>query len=79
VADTLRRSPRTPNYILREEFSFSRKGDKCVLPSGAFVRPVNDDYVPKHVMEAHHRWNDYVYCYTRYGFVQIPANLLIEV
>lgn len=78
---------KTPDYILKEEYSYpSGKGashDLKVLKAGAFVRPIEQRYVPKHVLEDE-RWRWFspkleVFVYTSQGIVVVPKNIIREV
>lgn len=75
---------KTPNYALKEEYSIVYDiHDVKVLPKGTFVRPVQYEYIPKHVIE-NPMWRFFnkereVFCYTRYGFAAIPLSSLREV
>lgn len=75
--------PRTPNYQLKEPWAWSTSGnhhDTRTLPQGAFVRPIEATYVPKHILEAHEGYNPSkeVFVYCRYGIILIPKNILRE-
>lgn len=73
---------RSPNYILRDAYRIDYLGDLVELPAGTFVRPIHIDYVPKHVMEERrHRYfspTTETFCYTRFGIVAIPNELIKE-
>ncbi len=74
----------TPDFILMTEFSWSMGAhDTRTLPAGAFVKPCELCYVPKHVIESErHRFFDKekdVFCYTHYGFTAIPKKLIRRV
>ncbi len=74
---------RTPNYCLKSAHTYSVGSmDTRVIEAGTFVRPVEEPYVPKHVMEDK-RWSHYdksrhVFIYYRYGFVLVPKDLVRE-
>lgn len=76
-------SIKTTNYALTEPFSYQEgRYDTKTLPAGAFVRPIELVYVPKHVIEDS-RWSSFnkktdVFCYCRWGVIPIPRNLLRE-
>lgn len=68
---------RTPNYVLTQEYEG--------LPSGAYVKIVHEDYVPK---ETKQHWKsktawlggtDDIWCHTGKGLMPIPARMLREV
>lgn len=78
---------KTPNYVLKEEHKYpSAKGsmhDLKVLPIGSFVRPIEPQYVPKHVIDDE-RWRWFapkveVFAYTSQGIIVIPRNIIREV
>jgi hypothetical protein len=70
-------------YVLKEEFIIGRSLDSKTLPAGSFVKPMNISYLPKHCLQASsHLYFDaytHVYCYTHYGFLPIPKNIIVEV
>ncbi len=72
---------KTPDYKLNEDFSFGPMNDQRTLPAGSFVRPVEDRYVPKHLLDdktqAHNPKLDW-WCYSRYGFLSIPRNKIFR-
>lgn len=74
---------RTPNYVLNAYYSFNiTNRDIVALPEGAFVRPISEEYLPKHILEgkgyADYKSSGYIYCYTRYGIHPIPSQFLRE-
>ena len=78
---------KTPNYILKEELKYpSERGamhDLKTLPAGSFVRPIQPQYIPKHVLEDE-RWRWFTpstdtFAYTSQGIVMIPKNIIREV
>lgn len=76
-------SVKTPNYILSEDVSIDRSiYDDKTLKAGTFVRPIEVQYVPKHVLEnpryAFVDQEKEVFCYTRYGIVPIPRKYIRE-
>lgn len=74
----------TPNYILDEDFVYYDDNRNAqTIQAGEFVRPINIEYVPKHVLEDG-RWWGYnketdVFCYTRFGMLLIPKKLIVRV
>lgn len=67
---------KTPDYVLTEDVVHSSGPyDTKTLPTGAFVRPIELCYVPKHITE--HNDNRMfkaefqAYCYTRFGIIAI--------
>jgi hypothetical protein len=72
----------TPNFVLMSEYRpyMGSSSDPVVLPAGAFVRPIDLKYVPKHVIEDR-RWSSFnekteVFCYTRVGIIPIPIDAM---
>lgn len=74
---------KTPTYALIAPHHVKCRSDYIVLSEGTFVRPLSLEYVPQHVLED--RNNLYVdktkevFCYTRYGIVPIPRDIIKEV
>jgi hypothetical protein len=78
-------SIKTPNFVITQMFVWcpNRLAKTIELPAGSFVRPIEYQYVPKHVTEAP-VWQDFdknreVFCYTRFGIIALPKNILREV
>jgi hypothetical protein len=72
---------KTPDYILIAEYNYVNDNlDHLILPAGAFVRPIEECYVPKHVKDRKiNAWFNgalEVYCYTRQGIIAIPWDQL---
>lgn len=75
----------TPNYCLVSEYRIVQGAavvDAKILPAGTFVRPIDYYYVPLHVREDK-RWAFFdrdkeVFCFTRWGIVPIPRDLIRE-
>ena len=75
----------TPNYVLNQRVEH-RNGftDSFILEAGAFVRPIDERWVPKHVLEDP-RWQDkykkalHIFCYTHYGIIMVPRDALRQV
>lgn len=67
---------KTPNFVLTEEHNCATSGDSRMLPAGAFIRPIELIYLPRHITEAdRHRYyspQSDIYAYTRYGIICIP-------
>lgn len=75
-------SPRTPNYILTEDFRLQMgMFDTKEIPEGTFVRPIKLEYVPKHVTEKYKYFDKTheIYVYSRYGIFPVPKALIREV
>lgn len=74
---------RTPNYRLKIPVTISYGiYDIKTLPSGSFVRPISEQYVPQHILDDP-RWEDAdlstdVFCYTKIGIVLIPKRDILE-
>jgi hypothetical protein len=75
-------SVKTPNYMLTEEVRFINYGETKTIPKGAFVRPIELKYVPKHVLDSPNNrfFNSAteVFAFTRYGIVAIPKSSIRE-
>lgn len=69
----------TPNYMLNAPYSFEcgqNAYDTKTLPEGTFVRPIEIQYVPAHILD-NKRWRSFnsskeIFCYTHYGIIPIP-------
>jgi len=78
-------SVKTPNYCLTEDFTYYPNGwggEGRTLPAGAWVKPIQLDYVPKHVKEDE-RWKDFnkdkeVFVYCRFGIIALPKHIVVE-
>lgn len=74
---------RTPSHVLKEAHRFDWRGEYKELPQGAFVRPIEYQYIPKEVLEDRQfsmfNLTIDVFCYTRYGIIPIPKHKLREV
>jgi hypothetical protein len=74
----------TPNYVLMEDYQINLDAhDIKVLPQGTFARPIEYQYVPKHVVE-NPLWRYYnkdrdVFVYCRAGIVLVPKKILRQV
>ncbi len=74
---------RSPNYRMKRAYMYSMGSyDTRTIDSGAYVRPVEFDYVPAHIKEDK-RWSNFdktqhVFIYTRHGFVMIPREYLVD-
>lgn len=68
------------NYVLMEDFNFNRLGDANVLPAGAFVMPIEAQYLPRHIKDStDYRWYDpqvSAFCYCHAGIILIPLSLI---
>lgn len=73
---------RAPHFTLSDAVKvYIGYGEPLELPQGAFVRPIDERYVPKHILEdtTRLRSNDEVFCYTRYGIIPILKSMIREV
>lgn len=76
-------SGRTPNFITTEDVVIKFGAyDTKTLPKGAFVKPLDLSYVPKHILEDK-KWVDFnknydIFVYCRYGIVAISAKIVKE-
>lgn len=76
---------KTPDYVMSEEYSYRYHwhSDPMVFSVGMFIRPIEIQYVPKHVTERE-TINKFdkdkeVYCFSRYGIYPIPLKLIRRV
>ena len=75
---------KTPDYVLTDPVELpDGRGGSIKLEQGAFVRPVEYAYVPKHVKDDE-RWtrfsiDTYLYCYTPKGFMPIDKSIVRKV
>ena len=74
---------KTPNYALTEAHYIPMGSlDAKTLPAGSFVRPIETRYVPAHVLESKlgKTFDEKleIMCYTRFGIVPIPKNIIRE-
>lgn len=66
------------------DFTFSPPlggfGNTINIPSGSFVKPIEDRWVPKHILDDPYRQRqpNEIYCYTRFGIYPIPKDALEE-
>lgn len=75
---------KTPNYVLTAAHTYHfGPHDTKVFDAGTFVRPIEKRWLPKHVLEhKDNRWVDHsreVFCYTRWGILLLPRNILRQV
>lgn len=76
-------SGRAPNYRLKNAYKIpSKDAEAPTLPERTYVRPINFEYVPKHVLDdPQWRWYsefEYTFCHTKYGIMPIPTSYLEE-
>lgn len=70
-------SARTPNYQLMQPVTVRHgKGPNpdTLLEAGSFVRPIEKDYLPKHIAEKFAKeWMnpEYVFVYTYFGIIPV--------
>lgn len=75
---------KTPDYVLTEQLVYHMGAhDTRVLEPGTFMRPIEIQYVPKHVI-GDERWRFYdkdrdIFCYCRYGIVMVKRSALRQV
>lgn len=76
---------RTPDYVLTEPFT-DYKGsnqDNKILPAGAFVRPIEFQYLPDHIRKNRDYVNmdkeKYVFCHSSIGMILVPRKQLRSV
>lgn len=74
---------KVPTYILKEPYRFGPLHDMKEMPQGSFIRPIELCYVPKHCFSGpaatYYSKERDVFCYTHYGIIPIPKNLVVEV
>jgi hypothetical protein len=74
-------SMRTPNYVTNEVIRISNgRQDEKIIPIGAFVRPIEWQYVPVHIKE---KWPEFkkdteIFVYTRFGIVPVNRTSIRE-
>ncbi len=71
---------KTPNYITTQEITLDfGPQDRRIIPAGSSVRPVEETYLPAHVME---KWKSVpagkVFVYCRYGFWPVLRDQIRE-
>ena len=72
----------TPDYILTQDYHhYISPHDTRILKAGSFVRPIQFCYLPAHITENRdNQWikysNDKMFCFTYYGMIAIPKDLL---
>ena len=74
-------SVKVPNHALTEAYSYAvGNQDTRTLPQNAYVCPIDPYYLPRHLKEsseyAFFNAETHVYCYTRYGLIPIPKNIV---
>lgn len=73
----------TPNFVLTEEWRVSLGlGKDKVLPVGAFVRPIEDIYLPTHIKESQaYKWlsENEIFVFSSYGIICIPKKIMRKV
>jgi len=75
---------RTPEYVIDKEYTiYSGIARDKVLPAGAFVKPIDPYWLPKHIKDSNEfKWANpktEQFCYTHFGIVLIPLNLIRRV
>lgn len=75
---------KTPDYVLSEKYTYSNGADTITLDKGMFVRPIKQDYLPRHILadktwQPYLRSPSYVFCYTRYGIIPVTKNIVERV
>lgn len=73
---------RSPNFILSMPLQITHRGSSVTLPYGTFIRPINDEYVPRHVFDKpENKWYNsetHLFAYTWFGIIQIPKDAVKE-
>lgn len=68
---------RTPDYVMVEDY-VPPAGQEKMVPKGAFIRPVDWYYLPRHIKDANDysyyltNRDEYCYCFTRHGLMVVP-------
>ena len=72
----------TPDYVLTEDYNhYVGPHDTRILKAGSFVRPIEFEYLPKHITDNKDnawaaKYSSKSFCYTFYGIILIPTELL---
>lgn len=71
---------KTPDYIITQDVQIGHGNDAFTLKAGTFVSPIDDRWMPKHILDAR-KWKDdtEVGCYTPKGMHYIKKALLRKV
>lgn len=67
-----------PEYVLTTPFFVQSSGLTKELPAGSFVKPIEACYIPDFIKEKL-KISDpetETYCYTAYGIILVPKNIL---
>lgn len=70
---------KTPDYVLHTDFTYHESShDTKVLRAGSFVQPIDIYYIPKHIKDNYKFFDTEkeTFCYTHYGIIVIPRNLI---
>lgn len=73
----------TPDHVLTQKWEWRiGPSDTMTLPPGTFVRPIEIQYVPKHVLEDD-KWKFFgaslsgcVYCYSSLGIIPVSLDII---
>jgi len=70
-------------YKLSAPHAFSHgPQDTITLPQGAFVKPLQHQYVPQHILNKSenmgYNTKTHTFVYTRHGIVLVPLSIIIE-
>lgn len=81
---------KVPTYMTVEEYEISNgsyimsASQSKVLPAGAFVKPIHDSYLPRHIKDSDEYMRSKltdknVFCYCFFGIVLLPWSIIREV
>ncbi len=68
-----------PEYVLDKDVNFrGSHGDVITVPAGAFLKPIEYCWVPKHILDEYVGKNidKHTFCYCRYGIRLIHNDLI---
>ena len=75
---------RAPTYITMVDHKIMNEvWEEKILPSGSFVKPIHDIWLPKHIKDSSfYRFIDYekdTYVYCHFGIISIPWDIIREI
>jgi hypothetical protein len=71
----------TKDYEFIKSGTNPMSGNVLILPSGSFVKPIDEIYVPKEAKERNiwtHNTKRNIYVFCRFGIISIPASIVEE-
>ena len=73
----------TPNFIITDDYTyFVSINDSITLPKGTFVRPIEREYLPDHIVDDRPDVlleSKMKYCYTPRGIIALPKRIIKQV